>query len=155
VLSLLPNLARNEKATKGFAQFASGRWRRPPKHQERFIKALQLEVGLGFLSHSTSNVDKIFSQKKIYFQLKNFFLFFSSLFLPSFEFFSDETSTINHQIGDPNFWHPPPSAGDNESNSYYSGAHPHSIHDLSRRTSVSCGWDLGLTCWLTTFSSSF
>lgn len=50
---------------------------------------------------------------------------------------SDETSTINHQIGefiDPNLWHPPP--GDNESNSYYSGAHPHSIHDLSRRTSV-------------------
>jgi hypothetical protein len=28
-------------------------------------------------------------------------------------------------------------AGDSESNSYYSGAHPHSIHDLSRRTSVS------------------
>lgn len=51
---------------------------------------------------------------------------------------SDETSTVNHQIGeyiDPNFWHP--HSGDNESNSYYSGAHPHSIHDLSRRTSVS------------------
>lgn len=53
--------------------------------------------------------------------------------------FSDETSTINHQIGeyiDPNFWHPPNLAGDNESNSYYSGAQPHSINDLSRRTSV-------------------
>jgi hypothetical protein len=56
-------------------------------------------------------------------------------------FYSDEASTINHQIGeyiDPNFWHPPHmAAGDSESNSYYSGAHPHSIHDLSRRTSVS------------------
>lgn len=61
-------------------------------------------------------------------------------FLLLFSFLSDETSTINHQIGeyiDPNFWHPPHLAGDNESNSYYSGAHPHSIHDLSRRTSVS------------------
>lgn len=61
--------------------------------------------------------------------------------LKNFSFsLSDETSTINHQIGeciDPNFWHPPHLAGDNESNSYYSGAHPHSIHDLSRRTSVS------------------
>jgi len=63
----------------------------------------------------------------------------NSLSLLQFSF-SDETSTINHQIGDyidPNFWHPPHLAGDNESNSYYSGAHPHSIHDMSRRTSVS------------------
>lgn len=53
---------------------------------------------------------------------------------------SDETSTVNHQIGeyiDPNFWHPPHGAGDNESNSYFPGAHPHSSNDLSRRTSVS------------------
>jgi hypothetical protein len=59
-------------------------------------------------------------------------LLFSSISL------SDETSTINHQIGeyiDPNFWHPPHLAGDNESNSYYSGAHSHS-NDATRRTSV-------------------
>lgn len=49
--------------------------------------------------------------------------------------FSDEASTINHQIGEYIAYNL--AAGDSESNSYYSGAHPHSIHDLSRRTSVS------------------
>ena len=78
---ILPNLARNEKATKGFAQSTSGRWWWPSKHKERFIKALQLEVS--FRSHPSHVVVKIFSQKKIYFQLKNFSSFLS-LFLRFF-----------------------------------------------------------------------
>ena len=59
--------------------------------------------------------------------------FHISIFIFSY---SDETSTINHQIEciDSNnaFWHPP---HDMENNSYYSSGHPHS--NQSRRASVS------------------
>lgn len=83
MLFVLSDLARDQKASEGFAQFASRWWRRSSEHKEGFVEALKLEVisRASLTCHFHGENIKYSSEGKNRFSIEKLFSFFLLLLL--------------------------------------------------------------------------